>query len=46
MNNNGYEFALALFAATLALAFQGAGPVSFFAFGAENICCNVYVGQA
>ena len=28
MSNNGYEFALALFAATLALAFQGAGNLS------------------
>lgn len=28
MSNNGYEFALALFAATLALAFQGAGRLS------------------
>lgn len=28
MSNNGYEFALALFAATLALTFQGAGRLS------------------
>lgn len=28
MSNNGYEFALALFAATLALTFQGAGSIS------------------
>lgn len=35
MSNNGYEFALALFAATLALTFQGAGRVSV-----DNVILN------
>lgn len=29
LSNNGYEYALALFAATLAIAIQGAGSLSF-----------------
>ena len=29
MSNNGYEFALALLAATVALSIQGAGKFSF-----------------
>ena len=28
MSNNGYEFALALFAASIAIAFEGAGKLS------------------
>ena len=35
MSNNGYEFALALFAATLGLAIQGAGSVSV-----DNLIAN------
>ncbi len=35
MSNNGYEFALALFAATLALTFQGAGSISV-----DNVIAN------
>lgn len=37
MSNNGYEFALALFAATLALAFQGAGRLSLDNLVAEKL---------
>ena len=35
MSNNGYEFALALFAATLALTFQGAGSIAV-----DNVIAN------
>ena len=37
MSNNGYEFALALFAATLALTFQGAGS-----YAADNILASKF----
>lgn len=37
MSNNGYEFALALFAVTLVLTFQGAGRLSLHNRVAEKI---------
>ena len=40
MSNNGYEFALALFAATLGLAIQGAGSVSV-----DNLIANKIAGH-
>jgi len=40
MSNNGYEFALALFAATLGLAIQGAGSVSV-----DNLIANRKAGH-
>lgn len=40
LSNNGYEFALALFAATLALTFQGAGR-----FSVDNILANLVAGD-
>ncbi|MDF2152645.1 DoxX family protein [Vibrio sp. CAU 1672] len=40
LSNNGYEFALALFAATLALAFQGAGRLSADSLLAQSIVKN------
>jgi len=41
MSNNGYEFALALFAASVALTFQGSGSVAI-----DNIIANKLGGQA
>ncbi|WP_218312037.1 DoxX family protein [Alteromonas antoniana] len=40
MSNNGYEFALSLFAATLALTFQGAGSISV-----DNVIKNKLEGS-
>ncbi|WP_414827822.1 DoxX family protein [Alteromonas sp. H39] len=40
MANNGYEFGLALFAATLALTFQGAGRISVDNIIAEKLSTN------
>ncbi|MFC3094314.1 DoxX family protein [Alteromonas sediminis] len=41
MSNNGYEFALALFAASVALTFQGSGSVAV-----DNLIANKLSGES
>ncbi|MAM72150.1 MAG: hypothetical protein CMP91_13520 [Gammaproteobacteria bacterium] len=46
MSNNGYEFALALFAVTLSLAFNGAGKYSFDYYIGQKLNAISYVRQS
>lgn len=46
MSNNGYEYALALFAATLALMIQGAGSYSVDNMVAKNVSGGSSVNQS
>ena len=45
MSNNGYEFALALFAATLALTFQGAGKYALDSILADKISSGIHTAE-